>query len=199
MNLLQVQSASSATVCTVCPGGMLVTISAEPHGHPITLDTTGETSPYPFFEYMRRTEPVYHGSLMDTDLLPPELKPDDEWVLFGYDGVFQAFRDDRIFTSADLRQDHRIGDGPHHLGDGRQGASRPSQPGGQGLPRQRARALGTVGHRAGLRSTRRRDQKRRARRLGEGADVRISDSDHLQRCSDYPARISTCSGGSPWT
>jgi cytochrome P450 len=100
MNLLQVQSASRATVCTVCSGGMLVTISAEPHDHPITLDTTGETSPYPFFEYKRRTEPVYHGSLMDTDLLPPELKPDDAWVLFGYDGVFQAFRDDRIFTSA---------------------------------------------------------------------------------------------------
>ncbi|MBV8860676.1 MAG: cytochrome P450 [Mycobacterium sp.] len=79
---------------------MLVTISAEPHREPISLDTTGEASPYPFFEYKRRTEPVYHGSLMDSDLLPPELKPDDEWVLFGYDGVFQAFRDDRIFTSA---------------------------------------------------------------------------------------------------
>ncbi len=77
-----------------------MTISAEPHGQPITLDTTGETSPYPFFEHKRRTEPVCHGSLMDTDLLPPELKPDDEWVLFGYDGVFQAFRDDKIFTSA---------------------------------------------------------------------------------------------------
>src|SRR6201997_1319767 len=67
---------------------------------PVTLDTTGEISPYPYFEYMRRTDPVFHGSLMDHDLLPPELKPDDEWVLFGYDGVFQAFRDDKIFTSA---------------------------------------------------------------------------------------------------
>jgi cytochrome P450 len=67
---------------------------------PVTLDTTGETSPYPFFEYMRRTDPVFHGSLMDHELMPPELKPDDEWVLFGYDGVFQAFRDDKIFTSA---------------------------------------------------------------------------------------------------
>jgi cytochrome P450 len=66
----------------------------------VTLDTTGETSPYPFFEYMRRTDPVFHGTLMDSDLLPEELKPDDEWVLFDYDGVFQAFRDDRIFTSA---------------------------------------------------------------------------------------------------
>src|SRR6202045_2017467 len=77
-----------------------MTLSTDPDGQPVTLDFTGETSPYPFFEYKRRTEPVYHGSLMDTDLLPPELKPDDAWVLFGYDGVFQAFRDDRIFTSA---------------------------------------------------------------------------------------------------
>ncbi|HEY4797095.1 MAG TPA: cytochrome P450, partial [Mycobacterium sp.] len=55
---------------------------------PVTLDTTGETSPYPYFEYMRRTDPVFHGSLMDHELMPPELKPEDEWVLFGYDGVF---------------------------------------------------------------------------------------------------------------
>jgi cytochrome P450 len=33
-------------------------------------------------------------------MLPPELKPEDEWVLFGYDGVFQAFRDEKAFTSA---------------------------------------------------------------------------------------------------
>ena len=77
-----------------------MTISTDPHDPSIILDTTGETSPYPFFEYKRRTEPVFHGCLMDNALLPPELKPDDEWVLFGYDGVFQAFRDDRVFTSA---------------------------------------------------------------------------------------------------
>src|ERR1700753_2932227 len=67
---------------------------------PVTLDTTGETSPYPYFEYMRRTDPVCHGPLMDHELMPPELNPEAEWVLFGYDGVFQAFRDDKIFTSA---------------------------------------------------------------------------------------------------
>ncbi len=77
-----------------------MTISTDPHDEPVTLDTTGETSPYPFFEYKRRTEPVFHGSLTESSLLPPELRPDDEWILFGYDGVFQAFRDDRIFTSA---------------------------------------------------------------------------------------------------
>jgi cytochrome P450 len=67
---------------------------------PVVLDTTGETSPYPYFEYMRRTNPVFHGVFMENDLMPPELKPDDEYVLFGYDGVFQAFRDDKSFTSA---------------------------------------------------------------------------------------------------
>lgn len=67
---------------------------------PVTLDATGETSPYPFFEYMRHTDPVYHGAFMDNPLLPPELKPDDEWVLYNFDGVFQAFRDEKAFTSA---------------------------------------------------------------------------------------------------
>jgi cytochrome P450 len=79
----------------------LRTASPDVGDQPVTLDTTGETSPYPFFEYMRRTDPVFHGTLMDNDLLPPELKADDEWVLFDYNGVFQAFRDDKIFTSAE--------------------------------------------------------------------------------------------------
>lgn len=65
----------------------------------VTLDFTGQTSPYPFFEYKRRTEPVWHGSLTDQSQLPDELKPADEWVLFGYDDVFHAFRDDRVFSS----------------------------------------------------------------------------------------------------
>jgi cytochrome P450 len=69
-------------------------------GQPVTLDPTGETSPYPFFEYMRRADPVWHGSLTDHSQIPEELRPSDEWVLFGFDGVFQGFRDDRIFTSA---------------------------------------------------------------------------------------------------
>ena len=77
-----------------------MTLSTEPAGQAVTLDLTGETSPYPFFEYMRRTDPVWHGVLGDPTQLPEELRPSDEWVLFGYDDVFQAFRDDRIFTSA---------------------------------------------------------------------------------------------------
>ena len=77
-----------------------MTLNTDPVDQPVTIDTTGENSPYPYFEYMRRTDPVWHGTFMDTGQMPEELRPDDEWVLFGYDGVFQAFRDDRIFTSA---------------------------------------------------------------------------------------------------
>lgn len=79
-----------------------MTLSTDPDGQPVgpTLDFTGETSPYPFFEYMRHTDPVWHGSLSDITQLPEELRPNDEWVLFDYDSVSQAFRDDRIFTSA---------------------------------------------------------------------------------------------------
>ncbi|OBI81760.1 cytochrome P450 [Mycobacterium sp. 1245805.9] len=77
-----------------------MTLSTDPGGQPVTLDLTGETSPYPFFEYMRRTDPVWHGSLADHSQMPEELRPSDEWVLFGYDALFQAFRDDHVFTSA---------------------------------------------------------------------------------------------------
>ncbi|MGA7052051.1 MAG: cytochrome P450, partial [Mycobacterium sp.] len=77
-----------------------MTLRIEPDDQPVFLDPTGEISPYPFFEHMRRTDPVWHGSFMDTDQMPEELRPSDEWVLFGYDEVFQGFRDDRVFTSA---------------------------------------------------------------------------------------------------
>ncbi len=76
-----------------------MTLRTEPDDQPVTLDTTGETSPYPFFEYMRHTDPVWHGALADHSQMPEELRPNDEWVLFGYDPLFQAFRDDRIFSS----------------------------------------------------------------------------------------------------
>jgi cytochrome P450 len=76
-----------------------MTLSIDPDGQPVSLDLTGETSPYPFFEYMRHTDPVWHGALADHSQMPEELRPNDEWVLFGYDPLFQAFRDDRIFSS----------------------------------------------------------------------------------------------------
>ncbi|OBK28172.1 cytochrome [Mycobacterium asiaticum] len=91
-----------------------MTLSTDPsnvehgvEGAPIALDFTGESSPYPFFEYMRNTDPVWHGGLSDQDQMPEELKPSDEWTLFGYDDVFQAFRDDATFTSA--KYDETIG------------------------------------------------------------------------------------------
>ena len=77
-----------------------MTLRTDPD-EPVTLDHTGETSPYIFFEYMRRTDPVWHGAFMDHEQMPEELRPSDEWVLFGYDDVFRAFRDDRVFTSAE--------------------------------------------------------------------------------------------------
>ena len=77
-----------------------MTLRTDPD-EPVTLDLTGETSPYIFFEYMRRTDPVWHGSFIDHEQMPEELRPGDEWVLFGYDDVFRAFRDDRVFTSAE--------------------------------------------------------------------------------------------------
>ncbi|MGO8770744.1 MAG: cytochrome P450 [Mycobacterium sp.] len=72
----------------------------DPTSPAVTLDLTGEISPYPFFEYMRRTAPVWHGSLGDPEQMPEEMRPSDEWVLFSYADVYRAFRDDRIFTSA---------------------------------------------------------------------------------------------------
>lgn len=79
-----------------------MTLRTDPNGQPVApaLDFSGDASPYPFFEHMRHTDPVWHGSLADHSQLPEELRPSDEWVLFGYDGVSQAFRDDRAFTSA---------------------------------------------------------------------------------------------------
>lgn len=84
-----------------------MTLSTDQEGAPVALDFTGENSPYPFFEYMRRTDPVWHGGLMDTEQVPEELRPGDEWVLFGYDDVFRGFRDDATFTSA--KYDDTIG------------------------------------------------------------------------------------------
>ncbi|WP_199177993.1 cytochrome P450 [Mycobacterium sp. QGD 101] len=55
--------------------------------------------PYPFFEYKRKTEPVWRGTIMDHSMAPPEMVPDEEWTLFDYDSVFAAFRNDEVFGS----------------------------------------------------------------------------------------------------
>jgi cytochrome P450 len=92
---------------SVAQGGALMTLSTDPGGAPVAPDFTGDASPYPFFEHMRLTDPVWHGGLSVQERMPEELRPSDEWTLFGYDEVFQAFRDDRIFTSA--KYDNTIG------------------------------------------------------------------------------------------
>ncbi|MCW2650356.1 MAG: hypothetical protein QOE41_105 [Mycobacterium sp.] len=55
--------------------------------------------PYRFFEFKRKTEPVWRGTIMDTSMAPPELIPDEEWTLFDFNSVFAAFRDDELFDS----------------------------------------------------------------------------------------------------
>jgi cytochrome P450 len=72
-----------------------VTINTD--NQPVTLDMSGD--PYPFFEYKRKTEPVWRGTIMDHSMAPPELVPAEEWTLFDYDNVFTAFRNDDVFGS----------------------------------------------------------------------------------------------------
>jgi cytochrome P450 len=74
-----------------------VTISTDSHDRPNAPDLA--TDPYGFFEYMRRTEPVWRGALMDNAMIPPELSAADEWTLFDFESVFAAFRDDDVYGS----------------------------------------------------------------------------------------------------
>lgn len=55
--------------------------------------------PYPGFAEKRRSEPVWKGTLMNTDLLPPGMEPPDEWVAFRYEDCSRILRDPRTFTS----------------------------------------------------------------------------------------------------
>jgi cytochrome P450 len=74
-----------------------VTLSTDPHDQPIALDMWND--PYPFFEHKRNTEPVWRGTIMDHSKAPPEFVPDEEWTLFDFKSVFDAFRDDEVFCS----------------------------------------------------------------------------------------------------
>lgn len=74
-----------------------MTTSTDSQDQPVPLDTVGD--PYPFFEYKRKTEPVWRGTIMDTSTAPPEFIPHEEWTLFDFDSVFAAFRDDELFGS----------------------------------------------------------------------------------------------------
>lgn len=74
-----------------------MTLSTESHDKPDVPDVTSD--PYGFFEYMRKTEPVWRGTIMTSELMPPELSSAEEWTLFDFDSVFTAFRDDDVYGS----------------------------------------------------------------------------------------------------
>jgi cytochrome P450 len=48
---------------------------------------------------MRTTAPVWRGTLMESDLMPDELKVSENWTLFDFESVFAAFREDTVFAS----------------------------------------------------------------------------------------------------
>ena len=91
-----------------------MTIGTDSHGHPSAPELASD--PYGFFEYMRRTEPVWRGTVMDTAAAPPEMIPDEEWTLFDWAGVFAAFRDDELFNSDMYNQTIGLVFGPTILG-----------------------------------------------------------------------------------
>jgi cytochrome P450 len=74
------------------------------------------SDPYGFFEYMRRTEPVWRGTIMDSSMAPPELLSGDEWTLFDFESVFAAFRDDDVYGSEMYNQTIGLVFGPTILG-----------------------------------------------------------------------------------
>ena len=72
-------------------------MSTDPQGQSAVPDLTGD--PYGYFAHMRRTSPVWRGTLMESDLLPEELKSPENWTLFDFESVFTAFRQDEVFAS----------------------------------------------------------------------------------------------------
>ncbi|MDT7766738.1 MAG: hypothetical protein QOC63_6158 [Mycobacterium sp.] len=74
-----------------------MTISTDSHDQSNAPDLASD--PYGYFEFMRRTEPVWHGSIMDTSMSPIDMGSTDEWTLFDFESVFAAFRDDEVYGS----------------------------------------------------------------------------------------------------
>jgi cytochrome P450 len=93
-----------------------VTIDIDPHDQPVTFDMSGDRDPYPYFEYMRNTHPVWQGTIMDHSITPPELMPTQEWTLFDFNSVFAAFRDDGLFGSEQYNSTIGLVFGPTILG-----------------------------------------------------------------------------------
>src|SRR5882757_9162641 len=96
------------------PREALVTISTDSDDQPRTPDITSD--PYAYFSYMRKTAPVWRGTLMESDLMPPELKNPENWTLFDFDSVFAAFREDTVFASELYNQTIGLVFGPTILG-----------------------------------------------------------------------------------
>ncbi len=74
-----------------------MTISTESQDPSSAPDLVND--PYPYFEHMRKTAPVWRGTLMESDLMPAELKVEENWTLFDFESVFAAFREDTVFAS----------------------------------------------------------------------------------------------------
>ena len=74
-----------------------MTLSTESQHQPNAPDVA--TDPYGFFEHMRKTEPVWRGTIMSNEMIPPELSSAEEWTLFDFESVFTAFRDDDVYGS----------------------------------------------------------------------------------------------------
>lgn len=91
-----------------------MTISTDPHDHSVAPDLASD--PYGFFEYMRKTQPVWRGTVMDMSSAPPEMIPEEEWTLFDWASVFTAFRDDELFNSDMYNQTIGLVFGPTILG-----------------------------------------------------------------------------------
>jgi cytochrome P450 len=99
---------------TLPPREARVTISTDSHDKSSVPDI--ESDPYAYFEHMRKTAPVWRGTLMESDLMPPELKNDENWTLFDFESVFTAFREDTVFGSEMYNQTIGLVFGPTILG-----------------------------------------------------------------------------------
>ncbi len=91
-----------------------MTISTDPHDRPAIPDVMDD--PYGFFNHMRKTEPVWRGVLMESNLMPEELKSPENWTLFDFESVFTAFREDTVFASEMYNQTIGLMFGPTILG-----------------------------------------------------------------------------------
>lgn len=91
-----------------------MTTSTDADDQPAAPDLVND--PYPYFEQMRRNSPVWRGTLMEHSMMPEELKVPENWVLFDFDSVFTAFREDTVFASEMYNQTIGLVFGPTILG-----------------------------------------------------------------------------------